>query len=1373
MANISKYVYQNLITLNGSRPYLYKDSDDILYTVMSMKNDDSTEWLDLYYSIDDGETWTLDENLPINTYPLYDAKIIVIDTTWYVFAHGMDSNAIDTIYFIKKTVDTSSTSDTITMVWDETWTKLFSDTTFNNRVTDICTDDNGSFIHLLFDQLNSNNKYAVHYAMLSTADYALKYNVVINSKPSVNQHNGKIMLLTGNTLAMSWEEENYNGLSQIFYTQYDYINQEWNQFLQLTSDDIHNNYHQTMTRDSNNVVYLTWLNTKDSYATDNINVTSIVDMEQKEVTTISNNAKNNQYPYITCDEYDCLYVLYNLASESIQYLKKAYSSSTWTSVTELSNNNWQMLYGYCVNSNLYTIVRQDNEIYFVRIDTDLAEVFAPISDLQIASITNSSVSFAWTPVRNAEKIYLQELEEDSWQPVALITPLSVTDNSAVGIDLPAGKLKFRVEFTRTDKTKGVLYLNGTLDNDKKQNINLSWQPPNNIVSQTLEYSIETWNDLCVIPNKNYFFSCDFDGRITKFRFRVVGGVAEGVSNEVRPLTISLDGQDLVLEWTKLKDSTYLEVQQSIDGDDWYTATTKEPISKDSEKATITNLNEVTYRYRLAYLVNSVEQYSNWVSLTNNLKCTASDYKSATLQWTSIDGAENYKFQYSIDGGVNWTTSVNPITNCSTVISKLNYDTDYLFRMYFPGRFTGVYSNIISVKTSKKPVDDLSLVSLVGTVGTFKFSIKDSYSSISFYALDLNTDETIDGEVENVSHVISTPTATKTEIQFVINNFKKGHYYSVFVMPNGSHYGDLSNQIDITTTGNSPKNITCTKQDKHSIVFHWDDLAEITSTNVSSFVYIQYSMDGIIWNEEIVDAVNDFELKNLMQNTTYQVKLICLYGENYGVSDIITVKTLASNFEPVYGDRLPNERSFVYNSIDKLFYIFDRGKIYTYNETTKDQFLLVDYGIKANHIYSAMKCDKNGNIHLVFTCGKQVVYCTNCKGYNSDGDSVQHKIEEGMIIESNALVNEYLNPDLQINSKNNVVMIVWEEDFGYCSNVSGVWYRNGELYQEQQELVNNTLHNHAPKIALKNSGGWYLACIDTEPYMNIVESVLDNDYTSSTYLQETLTTEQIKIKNVYTDNFNNFSVCTDNLDGLRLFYDSVTDGTKTSTYGTYIDNKYEQVAVYGESLQDTQLIAKQDLLLVGRSVAVVYTAKYSVESQAFTDLMEMGIDTIDDNPLCMYYDSKNVYVLSFNSGEFLIQTKAIKDISQNNNYVNNIWIDNKFSLQNDEDDYMLEIWTSGDINYYPSLFIKCNKTIREITPLDEFGYRINKSIKVNSVENIDLTDSTEVTRVSAYLSNNTKAMIEIKFNTTESLFVDLTDFMYYSWDNTTIIKSASK
>ena len=105
--------------------------------------------------------------------------------------------------------------------------------------------------------------------------------------------------------------------------------------------------------------------------------------------------------------------------------------------------------------------------------------------------------------------------------------------------------------------------------------------------------------------------------------------------------------------------------------------------------------------------------------------------------------------------------------------------------------------------------------------------------------------------------------------------------------------------------------------------------------------------------------------------------------------------------------------------------------------------------------------------------------------------------------------------------------------------------------------------------------------------------------------------------------------------------------------------------------------------------------------------------------------------------------------------------------------MLEIWTSGDINYYPSLFIKCNKTIREITPLDEFGYRINKSIKVNSVENIDLTDSTEVTRASAYLSNNTKAMIEIKFNTTESLFVDLTDFMYYSWDNTTIIKSASK
>jgi hypothetical protein len=1259
------------------------------------------------------------------------------------------------------------------MVWDESWSTLLSGTTFNNRITDICTDDNGSFIHLLFDQINANNKYAVHYAMFSTADYTLKYDIVINGKPSVNQHNGKIMLLAGNTLAISWEEENYNGLSQIFYTQYDYINQEWSQFLQLTNDANHNNYHQTMTKDSNSVVYLTWLNTQDSFATDSINVTSIVDMEQKEVKTVSIDAKNNQYPYITCDEYDCLYILYNLASESVQYLKKSYSSSEWTSVTELSNNNWQILYGYCSSNNLYTIVRQDNEIYFVRIDTDLAEVFAPISDLQIASITNSSVSFAWTPVRNAEKIYLQELEEDTWQEVALITPLSVTDNSAVGIDLPAGKLKFRVEYTRTDKTKGVLYIDGIIDNDKKQNINLSWSTPNNIVSQTLEYSIETWNDLCIVPNKNYFYSCDFDGRITRFRFRVVGGVAEGFSNEVKPLVISLDGQDLVLEWTKIKNSSYLEVQQSIDGNDWYLATTKESISKDSEKATITNLNDVTYRYRLAYLVDSATQYSNWVSLTNNLKCVASDYKSVTLQWTAIEGVETYKFQYSIDGGVNWTTSVNPITNCSTVIPKLKYDTDYLFRMYFPTRFTGVYSNVISVKTEKKPVDDLTLVSLNGTVATFKFSITEPYTSISFVALDLNTDDTIETEVENVSHVVSKPTATKTEVQFVIKDFKKGHYYSAFVIPNDSHYGDFSNQVDITISGDSPKNLTSAKQDKHSVILHWDALAEITDSNVSSFVYLQYSIDGVIWEDRIVKTVNDFEFDGLMQNTTYKIRLVCSFGENYGVSDIITTKTLPANFEPVYGERLPNERSFIYNAIDKLFYIFDRGKLYTYNEATKEQLLLVDYNIKANHIYSSMKCDKNGSIHLVFTFGKKVVYCTNCKGYNDDGTLNQYKIEEGTIIESNTLVNEYLNPDLQINHKNNVVMIVWEEDFGYCSNISGVWYRNGALYQEQQELINNTLHNHAPKIALKNSGGWYMACIDTEPYMNVVESVLDNDYTSSTYLQETLTTEQIKIKNVYTDNFNNFSVCTDNLDGLRLFYDSVTNEAKSSTYGTYIDNKYEQVAVYGENLQDTQLIARQDLLLVGRSNMTVYTAKYSVESKAFTDLLEMGINEIDYNPLCMCYDDKNVYILSFDSGEFLIQTKAIKDISDGNNYINNIWIDNKFSLQNDEDDYILEIWTSGDINYYPSMFIKCNKTVREITPVDEFGYRINKSIKVNSVENVDLTDSTEISKVSAYLSNNTKAMIEIKYNNTESLFIDLTDFMYYSWDNTTIIKSASK
>lgn len=92
----------------------------------------------------------------------------------------------------------------------------------------------------------------------------------------------------------------------------------------------------------------------------------------------------------------------------------------------------------------------------------------------------------------------------------------------------------QVEYTRTDKTKGVLYIDGIIDNDKKQNINLSWSTPNNIVSQTLEYSIETSIYLCIVPNKNYFYSCDFDGRITRFRFSS-WWIAEGFSNEVKPL----------------------------------------------------------------------------------------------------------------------------------------------------------------------------------------------------------------------------------------------------------------------------------------------------------------------------------------------------------------------------------------------------------------------------------------------------------------------------------------------------------------------------------------------------------------------------------------------------------------------------------------------------------------------------------------------------------------------------------------------------------------------------------------------------------------------------------------------------------------------
>jgi hypothetical protein len=115
---------------------------------------------------------------------------------------------------------------------------------------------------------------------------------------------------------------------------------------------------------------------------------------------------------------------------------------------------------------------------------------------------------------------------------------------------------------------------------------------------------------------------------------------------------------------------------------------------------------------------------------------------------------------------------------------------------------------------------------------------------------------------------------------------------------------------------------------------------------------------------------------------------------------------------------------------------------------------------------------------------------------------------------------------------------------------------------------------------------------------------------------------------------------------------------------------------------------------------------------------------------------------------LIQTLNVADIVQNE-YVAESWISNQFIIANDDLEVNAEIWTSGNPKNYPQLFLKVNNRIVELTPLDEFGDRELKEIKVSKFE--EVTEPNELMKV------------KITYNTNKTIVRELTDMLCYVWD----------
>lgn len=1358
MANINRYLFQNVVTANAVNATIYKPDD--LYVLAEIVNNDNVCWIDINKSQDNGYTWTVDEDLPIFDYALHDPKGIIVDNTFYIFAHGITYKGIDGIYFNRRVTENGEST------WGD-WT-LLTDYYFNHRLTDVCTDSTGSAIHFVYEQLNTNDKFEVHYGMLSTSDYTVKHDIVINPVPYRNQSNAKLLYLSGNVVAISWEEENHNGIKQVFYAQYDFINKELSEILQLSDDEYNNNYHHSLTKDADGTVHIAWLKTPTTISTpksgndtffyekNHVLYTKIIGMEKKAVETISTDLISNDYPYIFSDENEDLYVVFSKSPDTLQYLSKKLGSDTWIELANITKNNLKILSAYCVDHNLYVLIRQDNIVNLLRVDTNMAEEIKPVSDLQIASLEKTKIRFAWSPVRNAEQILLQQLAEDNYHNV----PESSMNIQVVGtlykcqVLMPQGRFKFRVVYTIDDKSN-FIYFDDEYINDNIQNIYLEWNLSSDVTSYSLQYSAETWNTIAEPSYDSYYYEADFDGRVTRFRLQVIGGQSEGFSNEVQPLDIALDNdKNVLLSWLLVNNATSLKIQQTIDGWNWYDAKTVEPVSLTSTSATIPHINDILYQFRLQYEVNGSTQTSNIVSMVNNFKVIDYTWHSVSLQWNDIDSNEQIKFQYSSDNGLTWETTSVPISNNVAMLTQLSHDTIYLLRMYYPNRCTGVYSNVVSVHTQKKPITTLSVSNVEITSASFSFYIDESYEDIEMHIKNTVEDTEQVILLSTLELDIDEPKPNVRTISFMYDDFRKGTYYDVFLTPLGSHYGLESNHVIFNTVGDAIPKITNIDSDAHSVTLTWNALDRIDADNIKDFVSISYSIDGVNWVSKNVDIFGDtYTVSDLMQSMIYKFRIICTYGDNYGVSDIVGIKTKEDSFLPVYGNRLPSECSFVVMPDDNII-VFDRGKLYSINGD--EQVLLWDYEVEADNVYSSMICDKNGYVHLIYAYGKKLYYVNNLTGEYTN-----------TLIYNNELVNAYLNPFLALKN-DNTIALVFEEDWGHYSIIASTWFQNGSVLKPYEVLLNDGIYHHHPIIKLSDSGDWYLFTLN-EAYMTMTAHHVNNDYTSDEYLSEsTDDTVMFGIINPPTNRwFANYDVAMDNLGGLRIFYDSYNEQDVVE-YNTYIGDEYKAQICTLKDLRNA-CVDINNFVVAGLRGSQVYACRYISEDNIFTDLLNTNITVEEDaNPLNVYYTSDTMYVLSFYAGKFLVQTKPLTEIVQQK-YVNGKWIDNVNTLQVDEDDYIASIWTYGDIHDYPKLFININNIVKEITPKNESGDSIEQDIIVDSFENLDLTDEETIARVT--ILDNTKSMCEIKYNNNKSIVIDVTNYLYYTFDRDNVANPA--
>ena len=1341
MSIADKYTYMSTITnLPTSRTHL-QIKDGVIYVACNYIDDDGYTRVGIFHSTDDGESWTM-TTVPGDDVFL-DPKLALVNYDWWIFAHTTNYDGIDTIHLIRRTVD-----DDNNVTWDDDWQLVLDDQTLTARVTDVLVDPNNpTVVHVAYDARTARGKYTVRVMSLSTvSDSLIAYDNAVDATPAYDQHNGRLAKLTSDTVAMVYEQRLEAGNWSVRYAQYMWTTQQLTT-IPLSGDAVVNkihvdSYHPSLTVDSSNAVHVSWLQTATGYESAKVMYALVVDNMSAPVETVSAEAADDRYPWVMTVNGD-IYVLMNLDHASVRYMTRKVGETNWTEVTNLAGNTWVLLNGWCADNNLYTVVNVDNnELGFLRVDTMLAETFAPVDDLEILYVTNDEVALTWTKARNAETVTVQGLAADSWATAPTLTPPQPGDAQVHVTALPADDYyRFRLIRVYADNSRDIItlmhdtWIKGADNGDLLIDIP---SVPDDVTSVRLEYTTLTWRDIKRVNSHDDEVTLPLTSLHPWFRLNVTGGPRAGYSNEVSPLTATAeDNGDVTLRWNMGGNVNSVDVQQSGDGLRWFTASTSTVVPANATACTVTRLAGAVCYYRVIWTMDDGRMlFSNTVTVVNNLHVVNYGGTWATMGWTDVSGSEPRRMQISTDGGVTWTTVVNAINNQTMRVPGLTRITEYRFRLEYPNRFTGKWSNVVRLRTDTQPVEDLTLVSLTGTKAVLQATV-DEYTSAEVVYRDLYDD--------TFTPVVVPVTTERDEngvLTVELDDLPLGMYVGAALRVTGGAMAGTSAEVVIAVDGTGPENVTLTTVDAHTLRLTATAPPGITADNIDAAVTTMYSYDGITWRQrtggELTASQLVVDLPNLFQETTYTVQLVVTRGMHKGESLQLTATTAADVFPAVRGDRLPGERAAVI--VDDTVYVVDRDKVYTVNvNDTTQQTMVADYNTGAARVWTDVVV-VGGKITVVMASGQTVSYGT---------------------LDDTELKELYVNPQASVMTRvhalartDGVLVVTWLEMLGYTTLLRrALIQRDGTVTMDTLTTADAAVAANACVLTHDGMGSAMvangaMALVRTERVLDPMVPDFDDETMS-------MPTVNIADASIY-DAFADVRLAVDNLGSVYAAYMLADGGCAVGYVET---DEYNQLAAWTNVDWATPLLIdnKRTLAYLAVKDNHVVACRWSTSAQMFTDWAQASDLTLDGNPLTLTHNGDVYTAVCAKTGRWrLVPVDVNATVAAE--IVNGVRVNDKMTL--DVPNARVDVWTTGDPADGPRVFVKVNQLIHDVTDRVVSGDKAHTAVRLTALDEADNqpVGTLGVVRVTAIVDGEEQV--------TE---IDLTSWLTRTWlDTETIV-----